>query len=57
MATPAPKPLFQNVFIMCLQHFSGLPVTLAGPVTHHFVAGHQRTQAPGGKSSPAVPRL
>lgn len=42
---------------MCLQHFSGLLVTSAGPVTHHFVAGHQRTQAPGGKSSPAVPRL
>lgn len=45
------------VFIMCLQLFSGLPVTLAGPVTHLFVAGLQRTQALGGKSSPAVPRL
>lgn len=42
---------------MCLQHFSGLTVTLAGPMIRHSAAGHQRTQAPGGKSSPVVPQL
>lgn len=38
-----------------LQLFSGLPVTLAGPTTHPSAAGHQRTLALDGRSSPVAP--
>lgn len=44
-----------HLFSMCLQLFCGLPVTLAGLMTLHSAAGHQKTQARGGRSSLVAP--